>query len=152
MSRVNDLRNGIKAAITTVMAGKPFDLYDVVMPQQFDGAVRRSPGIALAYVGRLREPGPVGTRVQYAIRYQFHIGLVTDNYRGPINTLSEADGLEDMADRVDGIRAIPIGTSDEGEAIYLEFVSEQVSIPPNRGVEGGPAAFDQLWQTSQVLA
>ena len=145
MSTVNTMRTGIKAAITAVTATQQYDALRV--EDAFDISKRR-PSIVLVYLGRQKAAGPVGQRLKNKMRYRWAIVFVAENWRDGIGAGTE---LLDLSDLVDAIRETVVTTIND-DPVYLEFVDDSFTAPPDRPVDGGPAMYITNWISSEVLS
>lgn len=145
MSTVNTMRTGIKAAITAVTATQQYDALRV--EDAFDISKRR-PSIVLVYLGRQKAAGPVGQRLKNKMRYRWSIVFVAENWRDGIGSGTE---LLDLSDLVDAIRETQVTTIND-DPVYLEFVDDLFTAPPDRPVDGGPAMYVTNWITTEVLS
>lgn len=145
MSTVNTMRTGIKAAVTAVTATQQYDALRV--EDAFDIAKRR-PAVVLVYLGRQKAAGPIGQRLKNKMRYRWSLVFVAENWRDGIGSGTE---LLDLSDIVDAIRDVQVTTIND-DPVYLEFVDDAFSAPPDRPADGGPALYITNWITSEVLS
>lgn len=145
MSTVNTMRTGIKAAITGLTTTQQYDALRI--EDAFDISKRR-PSIVLVYLGRQKAAGPIGQRLKNKMRYRWSIVFVAENWRDGIGSGTE---LLDLSDLVDAIRDTQVTTIND-DPVYLEFLDDSFTAPPDRPVDGGPAMYVTNWITTEVLS
>jgi hypothetical protein len=152
MSTVNTIRTGIHAALGALAGLTTIQRYDALRVEDAFDVVKRKPALVLVYQGRRKGVGPVSQRTQSTMRYRWTIVVVTENFRDAVSALSETTyGAEALSDALDAIRAVQVATVGD-EPVYLQFLDETISAPPDRPVDGGPALYVTNWETTEVLA
>jgi len=151
VSTIGTLRTGIKAAIAGVSALSAVQVYDAAIPAHAYALALRKPALVLSYRGRRKlDDGPLTSRDRYRMVYQWTITLVAQDWREPAGAVTRTLGIEEMAEALDAIRLVSIGTVGD-ETVYPVFESETIDVPGDRGDEGGPASIVQEWTTTEVL-
>lgn len=150
MSTVNSIRAGIHTALGTLLPTT--QRYDALLVEHAFDVAKRRPAVVVVFLGRTKGNGPLSQRTKNTIRYRWALVIVAENWRDGVSALSETTyGAEAISDALDGIRNVEVHTIDS-EPVYLRLVDENITAPPDRPVDGGPALYITNWETTEVLA
>lgn len=148
---ISTLRTGIKAAIAGISALSGVEVFDAALPAHAYAVALRKPGIVLCYAGKSKvAPSELAARDNYRIVYRWTLTAVVDEWRTAAGALTTTLGIEEIAEALDGLRTVQIGTVNSQDT-WMVWLSERVDAPADRGAEGGPAALVTEWQTTEVL-